>query len=76
MSSPSSSPERSQSSNDDWMYSSDTFPRCGSEDELDIDDPFWEFMNEMKYRCEEEESEEESGSNEEEEERYRRRTLS
>jgi len=40
MSSPPSSPERSHSSNDDWMYSSDTFPRYGSEDELDTNDPF------------------------------------
>ena len=29
MSSPPSSPERSQSSNDDWMYSSESFPRYG-----------------------------------------------
>ena len=67
MSSPPSSPERSQSSNDDWMYSSDTFPRYGSEDELNTN-PFWEFMDEPKYCYEEEESEEESGGKEEEEE--------
>ena len=59
MSSPPSSPERSQSSNDDWMYSSEPRPRYGSEDELDTDDPFWEFIDEPKYFCEEEESEEE-----------------
>jgi len=69
MSTPPSSPERSHSSNDDWIYSSDTFSRYGSQDELDIDDPFWEFIDETKYRCEEEESEEESGGNEEEEEK-------
>ena len=59
MSSPPSSPERSQSSNDNWMYSSEVIPRYGSEDELDIDDPFWEFIDEPKYIHEEEESEEE-----------------
>jgi len=59
MSSPPSSPERSQSSNDDWMYSSEAMPRYGSEDELDTDDPFWEFIDEPKYIHEEEESEEE-----------------
>ena len=68
ISSPQSSPERSHSSNDDWMYSFDTFPRYRSEDELDTDDPFWKFMDETKYHCEEEESEDESGGNEEEEE--------
>jgi len=68
MSSPPSSPERSQLSNDDWMYSSEWFPRYGSEDELDTDDPLWEFIDEPKYRYEEEESEEEIGGKEEEEE--------
>ena len=34
MSSPPSSLERSQSSNDDWMYSSDSLSRYGSEDDL------------------------------------------
>ena len=65
MFSPPSSPERSHSSNDDWEYSSDTFPRYGSENELDTDDPFWEFIDETKYRCEEKESEEESDGEEE-----------
>ena len=59
MFSPPSSPERSQSSNDDWMYSSESFPRYGSEDEPDTDDPFWEFIDEPKYCYEEEESKEE-----------------
>ena len=68
MFSPPSSPKRSNSSNGDWEYSSDTFRRYGSEDELDTDDPFWEFMDETKYRCEEKESEEESRDNEELEE--------
>ena len=63
-----SSPKSSHLSNDDWEYSSDTFPRYGSEDELDTDDLFWDFMDETKYHCEEEESEEESDSNKEEEE--------
>ena len=57
MSSPPFSPERSQSSNDDLMYSSESFPRYGSEDELDTNDPFWEFMDDTKYHCKEEESE-------------------
>ena len=48
MSSPPSSPERSQSSNDDWMYSSEDMSRYGLEDELDTDDPFWEFIGETK----------------------------
>ena len=59
MSSPPSSPERSQSSNDNWMYSSESIPYYGSEDELDTDDPFWEFIDEPKYCNKEEESEEE-----------------
>ena len=59
MSSPPSSPERSQSSNDNWRYSSEAMPRYGSEDELDTDDPLWEFIDEPKYIHEEEESEEE-----------------
>ena len=63
MSPPPSSPERSHSSNDDWIYSSDTFSRYESEDELDTDDPFWEFIDEMKYRCEEKENEEDSDVN-------------
>ena len=71
MSSPPSSSERSHSFNDDWIY---TFPRYRLEDELDTDDPFCEFMDETKYRCEEEASEEESGSNEEEEEESDRKT--
>ena len=66
MSSPPSSLERSQSSNDDWMYSSESFPRYGSEDEPDTDDPFWEFIDEPKYGYEEEESEEEIVGKEEE----------
>ena len=41
------------------MYSSESFPRYGSEDELDTDDPFCEFIDEPKYCHEEEESEEE-----------------
>ena len=41
------------------MYSSESIPRYGSEDELDTDDPFWEFIDEPKYCHEEEESEEE-----------------
>ena len=32
--------------------------RHGSEEELDTDDPFWEFINEPKYSQKEEESEE------------------
>ena len=59
MSSPPSSPERSQSSNDDWMYSSESIPRYGSEDELDTVDPIFEFIDEPKYCYEEEQSEEE-----------------
>ena len=59
MSSPPSSSERSQSSNDNWMYSSEAIPRYGLEDELDTDDPFWEFIDEPKYYHEEEESGEE-----------------
>ena len=50
------------------MYSSESFPRYWSEDELDTDHTFWEFIDEPKYCYEEEESEEESGGNEEEEE--------
>ena len=41
------------------MYSSEAKPRYGSEDELDTDDPFWEFIDEPKYIHEEEESEKE-----------------
>ena len=41
-------------------------PRYGSEDELDTDDPFWEFIGEPKYINEEEESEEEIVAEEEE----------
>ena len=41
------------------MYSSEAIPRYGSEDEFDIDDPFWEFIDEPKYFHEEEEIEEE-----------------
>ena len=66
MSSPPSSPKRSQSSNDDWTYSSEAMPRYGSEDELDTDDPFWEFIDEPKYKHEEEECEEETVAEEEE----------
>ena len=78
MSSSPSSLERSQSFNDDWMYSSDSFSRYGSEDELDTDDPFWKFIDEPKYCYEQEESEEESGDNEEERggKRYGRRRQS
>ena len=67
MSSPSSSSKRTNSSNDDWEYSSDIFPRYVSEDELDMDDSFWEFIDDPKYHYEEEESEEESHGTAEEE---------
>ena len=50
------------------MYSSESFPRYGSEDELDTDDLFWEFVDDTKYRCEEKENEPESGGNEDEKE--------
>jgi len=65
--SPPSSPERSQSSNDDFMFSSETMSRYGSESELDTDDPFWEFVDEPKHKHEEEESEEETVAEEEKE---------
>ena len=74
MSSPPSSPERSQSSNDNWMYSSEAIPRYGSEDELDTDDPFWEFIDEPKYIHEEEESEDESVAEEVKERKAIRKT--
>ena len=34
--------------------------RHGSEEEVDTDDPFWEFINELKYPQKEKESEEDS----------------
>ena len=65
--SPPSSPERSQSSNDDFMFSSEIMSRYGSESEIDTDDPFWEFIDEPKHKNEEEESDDETVPEEEEE---------
>jgi len=60
MSSPSSSFEHSKSSDDECHIYSSMSPRYGSEEELDSDDSFWEFINKLKYHPKEEESDKES----------------